>query len=94
VSVELAERFVVEPAYPNPFNPSTTVRIGTAERTDVRLILYDTLGKRVRTLYSGATGPNALHVVQIDGADLPSGAYVVCLEGANTAASEQIPLLM
>ena len=36
--------------YPNPFNPTTTVRYQVPEQADVRIVIYDLLGRRVRTL--------------------------------------------
>ncbi|MBD3179411.1 MAG: T9SS type A sorting domain-containing protein [Candidatus Latescibacteria bacterium] len=39
--------------YPNPFNPSTVISFFMPERADVSLKIYDTEGRRVRTLVSG-----------------------------------------
>jgi len=39
--------------FPNPFNPSTTISFFIPERAAVRLDIYDTAGKRVRTLAEG-----------------------------------------
>ena len=39
--------------YPNPFNPSTTISFFIPERAEVRLEIYDTEGRKVRTLVSG-----------------------------------------
>ena len=36
--------------YPNPFNPTTTIRFDIPERTEVELVVYDILGKRVKSL--------------------------------------------
>lgn len=36
--------------YPNPFNPSTTIRFALPEAATVRLEIYDAAGSRVRTL--------------------------------------------
>lgn len=54
-AVEVPDGFVLEAAYPNPFNPSTTLRFRAPLGTkNVRLELFNVLGQKVRTLYTGA----------------------------------------
>ncbi|HHE37758.1 MAG TPA: T9SS type A sorting domain-containing protein, partial [Candidatus Cloacimonetes bacterium] len=36
--------------YPNPFNPITTIKFGLKENADVRLVIYNSKGQKVRTL--------------------------------------------
>jgi len=40
----------LHPAYPNPFNPSTTLRYDLPEKTTVNIIIYDMLGRQVKTV--------------------------------------------
>ncbi|MGH7602042.1 MAG: FlgD immunoglobulin-like domain containing protein, partial [bacterium] len=42
--------FALEQNYPNPFNPSTTIKYDLAQPVEVKLVIYDMLGRRVRTL--------------------------------------------
>ncbi len=92
-TVELPSSFVLEPAYPNPFNPSTTIRFGTAVETDITVELYDAAGKLVRTLYEGVPKPGALNTITIDGSRLTSGTYLVKLTSSDFQTSRQIVLL-
>jgi len=39
--------------YPNPFNPSTTIKINNHFRNEIAISIYNTLGQLVKTLYSG-----------------------------------------
>lgn len=41
------------PNYPNPFNPETWIPYQLAEDTEIKICIYDTTGKIVRTLFSG-----------------------------------------
>lgn len=40
--------------YPNPFNPTTTIRFNLKERSDINLTIYNSIGQRVRALTSGS----------------------------------------
>ncbi len=65
--------------YPNPFNPSTTIRFSLPEAARVRLGVFDVLGRQVRLLQDGVleAGP---HSVVFEAGDLPSGTYLYRLE--------------
>ena len=42
--------FTLKQNYPNPFNPATTISFSIDEQSDLRLVIYDLLGREVRTL--------------------------------------------
>jgi starvation-inducible outer membrane lipoprotein len=48
--IGVPQAFALEPNYPNPFNPSTTIAYQLPVPSAVRLEIYDMLGQRVRTL--------------------------------------------
>ncbi len=82
----------VQAATPNPFTPQTTVRFRVAEAQDVRVVLYDALGRRVRTLFEAPVEAGVFETVEIQGGGLPAGTYVVRVEGTRAAASTRIVL--
>ena len=45
-------QFAIHQNYPNPFNPVTTIRYDVPENGLVNIIIYDILGRRVKTLIS------------------------------------------
>ncbi len=93
VTVGLPQRVVLEPAWPNPFNPSTTLRFAVREAQPVQVILFDALGRRVRTLFDGAVPAGEMQTLRIDGSGLPSGVYFVRLTGAVETAMQRLTLL-
>ena len=87
-----AQAVEVQAAVPNPFTPQTTVRFRVAQAQDVRVVLYDALGRRVRTLFEGPLEANTYETVSVSGSDLPTGTYVVRVEGTVAAGSTRIVL--
>lgn len=83
--------------YPNPFNPSTTIRYTLLAATRAQLTVYDALGRRVRTL---AAGPHEAgsHSVFWDGRDdagrpVASGVYVYQLRTTAETFTDRMLLL-
>jgi flagellar hook assembly protein FlgD len=68
-------------AYPNPFNPVTTIEVSLDCESPVSLRVYDIKGRLIRTLFNGqmAAGPHVRHWNGRDeaGTDVSSGVYVV-----------------
>lgn len=93
IEVEMAERFVLEPAYPNPFNPEATIRFAVKESETVRVELFNALGQRVKALYDGTPTANTYQQVQINGSDLASGLYIVRVQGATFVSTQKVMLL-
>ncbi|MFC2085914.1 T9SS type A sorting domain-containing protein [Bacteroidota bacterium] len=87
------DAFVLEPVYPNPFNPTASVSFGVKIEQPVSIVLIDALGRSVRELYSGTPKAGALHTVSIDGSDLPSGVYQVVMRGGGNRAVQTVTLL-
>lgn len=75
----LPNGFRLEQNYPNPFNPSTTIGFELGTTADVRLVVYDVLGREVQVLVDGRLAPGE-HAVRFEAAHLPSGVYLYRLE--------------
>lgn len=86
-----------EPAYPNPFNPSTTVRFQLERAGRARLSVHDLRGRRVRVLVDGNL-PAGRHERTWRGTDdrggaLASGVYMLRLETAGADHLQKVTLL-
>ena len=76
---ELPEHVTLEANYPNPFNPVTTIAYGLDRAAEVRLTVYDVLGRHVATLVDGLM-PAGRHAAVFDAAGQASGLYFYTLE--------------
>lgn len=92
-AVEMPGRYALEPPYPNPFNPSTTIRFVDANGGDVHVGLYDVTGRQVMDVFDGSVGAGSVNVVQVDGTALPSGLYLVRMDGEGYTATQRVMLL-
>jgi len=70
----VVEKFELQPNFPNPFNPSTTISYALPVRTHVRLEVVNILGARVATLVDRVQGPGSYRV-RFDGSRWSSGVY-------------------
>lgn len=64
--------------YPNPFNPSTTINFTLAHASNVKLIVYDGIGREISCLVSGQLSEGS-HSAIFDGKNLHSGYYTAVL---------------
>jgi hypothetical protein len=78
--------------YPNPFNPSTKIRFAVPEKSNVKLALYDILGRELATILNEDINPG-ISEVELNGIDLPSGIYLVRMITNNNQKTIKITLL-
>jgi hypothetical protein len=79
-------------AYPNPFNPQTTIAFALPEAQQVRLAVFDVAGRLVREL-ANASFTAGRHHVLFNAGNLPTGVYIARIESAGFVKSEKLLLL-
>ncbi|MFZ1731492.1 MAG: T9SS type A sorting domain-containing protein [Bacteroidota bacterium] len=79
-------------AYPNPFNPATTISFTVKESANVNLKVYNTFGQVVATLLSNSSMDAGLHTMSFNGNDLPSGVYMAVLEASGELQQQKLVL--
>jgi Secretion system C-terminal sorting domain len=84
--------FDLEQNYPNPFNPSTTIKYELPKVSDVRLSVYDMLGREVSVLVNERKNAGS-YEVKLDAAGLGSGVYLCRLQAGDFVQSRKLLLL-
>ncbi len=90
--------FELKQNYPNPFNPSTTIEYHLNRPAAVRLIIYNALGQKVRTLVTRDHQAAGKYTVQWDGKDdygrlVASGLYMYRLESGRQVQMKKMLLM-
>ena len=89
-SSEAPEGFVLQGPYPNPFQEQTRLVLRLDRAQQVRVAVYDYLGRRVRDLFDGWLSAGAPHLFALDAAGLPSGPYLIRATGRSFSATRPV----
>jgi len=84
--------FFVEQNYPNPFNPITKIKFGLPKASNVKLIIYDVIGREILELVNEFKQENT-YEVEFDGTNLPSGVYFYRLSAGENAVEKKMVLI-
>ncbi len=84
--------YSLEQNFPNPFNPSTTIRYTLADRSFVTLTVYTMLGEKVAGLVDGWQGAGP-HEVRFDAGRLASGVYFYSLRAEGFVQMREMQLI-
>ncbi len=73
--------YVLHNNFPNPFNPETQIRFSIGNSELVKLVVYDMMGRQIRTLIAGESFNSGFHAISWNGLNdngekVPSGMYV------------------
>lgn len=85
--------FSLDQNFPNPFNPSTTIRINVAEVTPVTLRIYNSLGQLITTLINNQTLSVGSHLISWNAGAIASGTYFYSLEAAGKTITKKMMLV-
>ena len=78
--------------YPNPFNPTTTLEFQIPNSGQVKLSVYDILGREVATLIDGRLSRGS-HTATFDAQSLGSGIYIARLQSGNNVSFQKMTLI-
>jgi subtilisin family serine protease len=84
--------FKLHQNYPNPFNPTTNITFDVKENSFVVLKVYDIQGRLIRTLLNKNLKTGS-YSIDFDGAELPSGVYIIKMKAGTFMDTKKMLLL-
>ena len=97
ITTAVISEFELQQNYPNPFNPITTISYAIPERSNVKVIVYDMLGKEVATLVNDEKPAGAYSIVwngvNNEGFQVSSGIYFYALEVESFSETRRMMLV-
>jgi len=91
------ETFTIAQNYPNPFNPATVIDFSVPKKANVSIVVYDILGRAIRTLVDRPM-QQGVHSVVWDGKDdagnpVAAGVYVYRLATSGVVETKKMILI-
>ena len=87
-----ANRLELSQNYPNPFNPTTKIEFSVPSKGNVRIAIYDMLGREIQSLMNKEMESGS-YSVMLDGKDLASGIYFCKLAFNGQVVTKKLTLL-
>lgn len=79
IEVEAPKEYVLEQNYPNPYNPLTKIGYQIPEEVEVKIRIYDILGREIEVIEEGNKKPG-YYEIEYNGGKLTSGVYIYSLD--------------
>ena len=92
IPVDMPSEFMVSDAYPNPFNPSTSISIYIPSSDFVNLSAYNVMGQKVATLYNGSMAAGS-HTITWNASNMTSGMYFIRAESKSEVSIQRVSLV-
>lgn len=89
---QIPKKIELMQSYPNPFNPSTTIRYNLSKAGFVKLTVYDILGREVKVLVNEDQNPGQ-HNITFNADNLASGIYIYTLRTGDFYQSKKMILM-
>jgi hypothetical protein len=92
IQMESPVQFALGQNYPNPLNPSTTIKFELPRGSQVNLSVYDILGREVAVLVNEKRD-GGVYEVKFDGSNCASGVYFYRLMAGDYVATKKLVVL-
>ena len=91
-STEVPDRFSLSQNYPNPFNPATTIKFEIRTSSNVKLTIFDALGRQLESLVNERLNTGT-YSLTFDGGSFSSGVYFYKLDAGEFSETKRMILL-
>jgi subtilisin-like proprotein convertase family protein len=92
ISSNVPDKFNLYQNYPNPFNPVTKIKIEIPKSQLVKLIVYDVLGREIKTILNQAMNAG-IYEYEFNGSSLSSGIYFCKMEAGEYSNIKKMTLI-
>ena len=92
VPIQVPDKFELSNNYPNPFNPSTDVRVSLKTAGVISLNVYNVLGQLVKVIDQGYR-PAGVYIYNINMDNFASGVYFYSLRQGSNSVTKKMLLL-
>jgi hypothetical protein len=90
--LEIPRQVLILRNYPNPLNLATKILYDLPGAADVRLEIYDILGRKIETMLSGRQ-PAGAHSITWDAREKPSGVYIYRIEAGQFTETNKMVII-
>jgi len=89
----LPMEFALLPNFPNPFNPSTSIRFHVPVRSNIDISVFDILGNHVETIINSEVYPGIRSIVWAPDRSVVSGMYFIRLKSDYFTSTQKVMFL-
>lgn len=89
----LEDGYLFSEVRPNPVAGRSSFELTVGQAETVSVDLFDALGRRAASLYTGAMAPGATQTVEMSAADLPAGVYVIRVTGESFVTTRNVTIV-
>ena len=92
INAMVVKDFSISDAYPNPFNPTTSMEIVMPLAGEMNVMVYNLLGQSIATLANGYMDAGTYNLTW-DASNIPSGMYLLKAEYAGNISTQKLMLV-
>lgn len=91
--IGIPQKYNISQNYPNPFNPTTKIDVELPFNSKVTLVVYDLLGREVKSILNNETKEAGYHTVDLNASMLSSGTYFYKLDAKSETTGNEFSLV-